>query len=156
MRAFYSNLIKLVLLTVNLFPSISYRVSPKYSRSLIARQCIGKDLTPVKQVMKSDKLYIQSKLFYAITTISQPEGAIRRDSDTSWQTPPSSIVPCDFDKDTLPRPTLITFSKDVLIEPSQSVGRWYREALNSACDMQIRLPRPAYFTKAFNKAYKEM
>jgi hypothetical protein len=52
------------------------------------------------------------------------------------------------------RPQLITFDAvGVLMQPSQSIGRWYREALNSATEMSVRLPRPALFTAAFNKAY---
>ena len=52
------------------------------------------------------------------------------------------------------RPQLITLDAvGVLIQPSQSIGRWYREALNSATEMSVRLPRPALFTAAFNKAF---
>jgi hypothetical protein len=55
------------------------------------------------------------------------------------------------------RPKLITFdAMNTLIQPSQSIGRWYREALNIACDMRIRLPQPVYFADAFKKAYSEM
>lgn len=52
------------------------------------------------------------------------------------------------------RPELITFEPiDVLIEPSQSIGRWYREALNTASKMTLRLPRPELFTISFNNVY---
>ena len=55
------------------------------------------------------------------------------------------------------RPALITFdAMDTLIEPSQSVGRWYREALNAVGDMRLRLPRPGLFTAAFNKVFADM
>ena len=80
----------------------------------------------------------------------------RYDSDNSWRTPPSTIVPFVRDKYDV-RPEIITFDAvGVLIEPSQSIGRWYREVLNSHCDMRIRLPRPALFTAAFKKSYSEM
>ena len=78
------------------------------------------------------------------------------DSDTSWQTPSTTIFPIDS-KPIVVKPALITFDAiETLIEPSQSVGRWYREALNMACDMRIRLPRPALFTAAYDLAYSEM
>lgn len=55
------------------------------------------------------------------------------------------------------RPELITFDAyDTLIAPSQSIGRWYRAALNSACNMSIRLPRPELFQKSFHTVYGEM
>lgn len=90
-------------------------------------------------------------------TVPQPSGSAREDSDRSWQTvKQENIVPVKMDKFTV-RPELITFdAMETLIAPSQSVGRWYREVLNSACDMRIRLPRPEEFTKAFKEAYKEM
>lgn len=76
----------------------------------------------------------------------------------SWRTSSSSstIIPVDLDKITI-RPELITLDAfGTLIYPSQSIGRWYREALNVQCNMQIRLPRPALFTAAFNKVYSDM
>ena len=70
-------------------------------------------------------------------------------------TDPSDVVPVALKP--FNRPALITFdAMDTLIEPSQSVGRWYREALNSLGDMRLRLPRPALFTAAFNKAFSDM
>lgn len=55
------------------------------------------------------------------------------------------------------RPELITFDAyDTLIAPCQSIGRWYREALNTACDMSIRLPRPQLFQISFETVYNEM
>ena len=79
------------------------------------------------------------------------------DADTSWQTiPKEEIVPVRIDKITT-KPQLITFDAfGTLIMPSQSVGRWYREALNSVCDMRIRLPRPALFFHAFKAVYANM
>mmetsp|Transcript_24753 Transcript_24753/g.33963 ORF Transcript_24753/g.33963 Transcript_24753/m.33963 type:complete len:426 (-) Transcript_24753:99-1376(-) len=90
--------------------------------------------------------------------IPNSEG-MKFDSDP-WQTvkPPGTefITPFDFSLSQLERPVVMTFSCwDTLIEPSQSVGRWYREALNTVCNMQIRLPRPTFFTKAFNAAFAE-
>ena len=80
----------------------------------------------------------------------------RSDSDNRWRTPASTIIPVKRDKFNT-RPQLITFDAyNTLIEPSQSMGRWYREALNTACDMTIRLPRPVFFTAAFKKAYDDM
>ena len=74
-----------------------------------------------------------------------------------WEQINAHILPVELDIKTLKRPELITFdAMNTLIEPSQSVGRWYREALNDACDMRIRLPRPALFTAAFNKAFRDM
>jgi hypothetical protein len=80
----------------------------------------------------------------------------RSDSDNLWRTEQSTIIPVDFPKFT-GKPSVITFDAfDTLIEPSQSIGRWYREALNSVGDMRLRLPRPAMFTAAFEKAYADM
>ena len=68
---------------------------------------------------------------------------------------PTNVVPVPIQPFT--RPALITFdAMDTLIEPSQSVGRWYREALNAIGDMRLRLPRPGLFTAAFNKALADM
>jgi len=79
------------------------------------------------------------------------------DADTSWQTfIKEEIVPVRIDKITT-RPQLITFDAfGTLIAPSQSIGRWYRETLNSVCDMRIRLPRPALFFHAFKAVYADM
>jgi REG-2-like HAD superfamily hydrolase len=91
-------------------------------------------------------------------TTNQPQNLLpeeREDTDPSWRTPESTIVPIVKDKFTV-KPAVITFDAfSTLIEPSQSVGRWYREVLNNACDMKIRLPRPALFTAAFNKAFAD-
>lgn len=85
------------------------------------------------------------------------DSGVRRDSDTSWQTVTNpAVVPVHRDRFTS-RPQLLSFDAfDTLIQPSQSVGRWYREALNDVCDMRIRLPRPALFADAFKVAYKNM
>ena len=114
--------------------SISMR-SPKLWRPSTAVNCVGTELTP----------------------LPRPDASgTRSDRDNSWRTPPSTVVPVKRDKFST-RPELITFDAyNTLIEPSQSMGRWYREALNTACDMTIRLPRPALFTAAFNKAYNDM
>ena len=91
-----------------------------------------------------------------LVPVAQDDGNMRSDSDNFWRTPGgSTIIPVKRDKFT-ERPELITFDGNTLIAPSQSIGRWYREALNTACDMRIRLPRPALFTAAFNKAYSDM
>jgi hypothetical protein len=88
--------------------------------------------------------------------LPQPDRDVREDSDSSWRTPSTNIIPVKREKFNV-RPELITFDAfNTLIEPSQSVGRWYREALNRVCDMRIRLPRPALFTAAFQKAYADM
>jgi hypothetical protein len=88
--------------------------------------------------------------------LPQPERDAREDNDPSWRTPTSNIIAVNREKFTV-RPEIITFDAvNTLIEPSQSMGRWFREALNLACDMRIRLPRPALFTAAFNKAYADM
>eukprot|EP01038_Epipyxis_sp_PR26KG_P004677 gene4677-6571_t len=99
------------------------------------RYCVGTELTPLPQPFEGE----------------------RRDSDTSWQTiKQDNIIPVKKDNKFAVRPELITFDAyDTLIIPSQSIGRWYRELLNSACSMQIRLPRPELFTKAFKAAYAE-
>ena len=83
-------------------------------------------------------------------------GGARSDSDPLWQTPSSTIIPIDAPKFE-GKPAVITFDAyETLIEPSQSIGRWYREALNAICDMQIRLPRPSLFTASFTKAFADM
>jgi hypothetical protein len=88
--------------------------------------------------------------------INVSKGTVKEDSDPSWRSKSSTIVPIEIPKFE-GKPSLITFdATDTLIELSQSVGRWYREALNEASDMQIRLPRPALFTSAFVKAHEDM
>lgn len=78
------------------------------------------------------------------------------DVDDTWRTKSTSIVPIEL-KPFPVKPQLITFDAfETLIEPSYSVGRWYREALNKACGMTIRLPRPALFSKAFKTAFNNM
>jgi hypothetical protein len=75
------------------------------------------------------------------------------DADDTWRTKPTTIVPIDKDFFTT-RPEVITFDAvNTLIQPSQSIGRWYREALHSVLEMRVRLPRPALFTAAYKKAY---
>lgn len=92
------------------------------------------------------------------TQVTKPnEESTEEDIDLTWRSIINpDIVPVHREPFTV-RPQLITFdAMDTLIEPSQSIGRWYREALNIACDMRIRLPRPALFADAFKKAYSEM
>lgn len=105
-------------------------------------QCVGKILQPLPK--SDDETFRQ-------------DGGKHVDTDFSWRTPrDSTIIPVNREKFTI-RPELITFDAyNTLIEPSQTIGRWYREALNNACDMAIRLPRPILFTNAFNKVYAEM
>lgn len=100
------------------------------------RQCVDKVLIPIEKI----------------------GGYGRTDADNSWQTPNiGKIIPIPKDRVFSQRPELITFdAHNTLIQPSQSIGKWYREALNTVCDMTIRLPRPAHFTTAFRAAFKEM
>lgn len=94
--------------------------------------CVGTELTPLKR----DNIPIPS------------------DTDNSWKTSINPNIVAIRREPFSTRPELITFDAfSTLIEPSQSIGRWYREALNKACDMKVRLPRPALFTAAFKKAY---
>lgn len=98
-------------------------------------KCIGTELTPIVQDKSGEQF----------------------DNDNSWKTKADQLVVPVHKENFTVRPELITFDATyTLIEPSQSIGRWYREALNIACDMQIRLPRPALFTAAFKKAYAYM
>ena len=114
---------------------LAYRGMPAHHiKATTQRNCVGTVLTPVEQ----------------------GDARNRRDADESWKTPSTSVIPYEIIKESLTRPTLITFSRDSLIEPSQSIGRWYREALNTVCNMQIRLPRPEFFSDAFNVAFSEM
>ena len=113
-------------------------IHPISSTSL---QCVGKILQPLPK--SDDETY-------------RADGGKHVDTDYSWKTKASTIIPV-FRETFKSRPELITFDAcNTLIEPSQSIGRWYREALNNACDMAIRLPRPILFTNAFNIAYAEM
>ena len=104
---------------------------------------------------------VQSKLSCVgtiLTPLNQGEpGSERYDNDNSWKTVETpTIVPVKRELFSV-RPELITFDAyNTLISRSQSIGRWYREALNAACNMAIRLPRPEFFTASFNKAYKNM
>jgi hypothetical protein len=115
---------------------------PSLIRSSTSLGCVGKILQPLP---KSDDGEFRQ------------DGGKHVDTDYSWRTPKqSTIIPVNRQKFKT-RPQLITFEPcGSLIEPSQSIGRWYREALNNACDMSIRLPRPILFTNSFNAAYAEM
>lgn len=75
----------------------------------------------------------------------------------TWRTVrPNSTVPVSCGLITN-GPGVLTFDAcDTLIVPSQSVGRWYRSALNSVCEMQVRLPRPALFEQTFERVINEM
>lgn len=92
--------------------------------------------------------------------IAQPQDGVRRDADLSWQTNPTEQIECfamPRPHETGLRPKVISFDAfDTLIQPSQSVGRWYREGLNHICDMRVRLPRPKFFSDAFKVAYADM
>jgi hypothetical protein len=92
-----------------------------------------------------------------LTPIPPPSSESSDDPDASWRTYSNeNIVPVKHEKFET-RPSLITFDVvDTLIMPSQSIGRWYREALNTACGMTARLPRPQLFHKAFKAAYADM
>lgn len=115
---------------------------PSMMRSSTSLQCVGKILQPLP---KSDDEEFRQ------------DGGKHMDTDYSWHTSKeTTIIPVNRQKFTT-RPQLITFEPcNTLIEPSQSMGRWYREALNNACDMSVRLPRPILFSNAFNAAYAEM
>ena len=129
---------------VNLSASYSMRSVNLWHQPTVsstALQCVGKILQPLP---KSDDSEFRQ------------DGGKHIDTDYSWHTKESTIIPVYRDKFKI-RPELITFDAyNTLIEPSQSIGRWYREALNAACDMSIRLPRPILFTNSFNIAYAEM
>jgi hypothetical protein len=102
------------------------------------------------------KMCIDRTVSQELIDVSKTPDGIKQDSDNSWRTQPSNIVPINIPKFE-GKPALITFdATDTLIELSQSVGRWYREILNEASEMRIRLPRPALFTAAFENAYADM
>jgi len=136
-----------IALCLNLFQVHSY--------SIAGIQAFRKEFSTLKEI---NSARIDTSLF-CINRIAKPApkpSTESYDTDTSWHTPPTNIVPITIEKYSV-RPELITFDAvDVLIEPSQSIGRWYREILNKQCDMRIRLPRPALFTAAFKKAYSDM
>ena len=46
------------------------------------------------------------------------------------------------------------FTMDTLIRPTQGIGKWYREAVNTVCDMTVRLPRPIFFGDSFKRSTK--
>ncbi len=74
-----------------------------------------------------------------------------------WQTAPSNVFPFAVNFSEVVRPQLVTYEVvGTLLDCSQSVGRWYREALNTVCEMSIRLPQPEYFTAAHKKAFERM
>lgn len=113
----------------------------------------------VKGIRTSRRPTVDTRRYCIGTNVRPLAGAdgTPTDADTSWQTIiKEEIVPVRIDKITT-KPQLITFDAfGTLIAPSQSIGRWYREALNSVCDMRIRLPRPALFFHAFKAVYKDM
>ena len=89
-----------------------------------------------------------------LTPLSTDPFSSPSDTDDSWKTSVNKNIVAIRREPFSTRPEVITFDAfNTLIEPSQSIGRWYREALNKACDMKVRLPRPALFTAAFKKAY---
>jgi hypothetical protein len=79
------------------------------------------------------------------------------DPDDRWKSKADkNVIPVDKPFPNT-RPCLITFDAvGTLIMPSQSIGRWYRAALNMACDMSVRLPNPQLFAIAYKDAYDEM
>jgi hypothetical protein len=82
---------------------------------------------------------------------------VKGDADTSWQTRQGALDIENIDHEPFGRPELITFdATNTLIRPTQGIGKWYREALNTVCDMTVRLPRPIFFAESFKKAYGEM
>ena len=89
---------------------------------------------------------------YDLTPISKT--GVRGDSDSSWRTTGMENIQFIEREKFDVRPDLLTFDAyNTLIQPSQSIGKWYREVLNNACDMAIRLPRPSFFTEGFKIAY---
>lgn len=102
-----------------------------FSNTLL--RCIGKELTPIPPPTNLDP------------------------NVEFWQTIHNpNIIPVKREKFAV-RPEIITFdAMNTLIQPSQSIGRWYREALNTACDMKIRLPRPILFAQSFKTAFSKM
>jgi hypothetical protein len=51
-------------------------------------------------------------------------------------------------------PDVITMNAfDLLIEPSDQIGLFFREVLGKNFDHTVRLPRPARFTETFKAAY---
>lgn len=128
-----------LLLCVLLEQTIGYVVGgvrPAWLRSQTRRRCVEKTVTPIER----------------------KGGDERQDSDSSWRTKDrGKVVPIPKDRVFTQRPELITFDAfNTLIQPSQSIGKWYREALNTVCEMTIRLPRPAHFTQAFEASFEEM
>lgn len=113
----------------------SFRMKNFNKRLVSARNCVG---TIVKPVVDNNDFN-------------------KRDSDPSWETIGNkNIIPIEKDYNGI-KPMLITFDAfGTLFEPSQGVGRWYREALNSVSEMTLRLPRPSFFKKSFDQAYNEM
>ena len=146
MRCSRKNSFFIVMLCTLMHLSSSFKRSanlcvPSLIRSSTSLHCVGKILQPLPK--SDDEEY-------------RKDGGKHVDTDYNWHTEKSTIIPVNRQKFKT-RPQLITFEPcGSLIEPSQSIGRWYREALNNACDMSIRLPRPILFTNAFNIAYSEM
>lgn len=94
--------------------------------------CIGQDMTPIPPPTHEIADYWKTK----------------RDPN---------VIPVHIDKKYTHEPKLITFDAiNTIIEPIQSYGRWYREALNTVLEMRVRLPRPALFSKSYVKAFDDM
>jgi hypothetical protein len=97
---------------------------------------------------------------YCIDKVTKPipfKPGVREDNDNSWRTVINPDIEFVKMEKFVNRPDLITFDAfNTLIEPNQGIGKWYREALNAACNFQIRLPRPIFFADSFKNAYNEM
>lgn len=96
---------------------------------------------------------------YCIDFEATPSDATSRRGSANladdWKTVESNIISIDHTPFT-GKAELITFDAfATLIQPSQSIGKWYREALNDVCDMTIRLPRPQLFSDSFQRIYKK-
>lgn len=77
--------------------------------------------------------------------------------DGTWKTKPRPNIGYFKQNKFENRPEIITFDAiHTLIEPSQSVGKWLREALNTVFETSVRLPRPNLFYQSFVIAYEQM
>ena len=126
---------KIIMFSLFATPALALRTMIPHAIRFSALRCVGTSVTPIPGQEPSNYPF---------------------DTDNSWKTTVNpAVVPVRRELFNS-KANLITFdATNTLIEPSQSIGRWYREALNIACDMQIRLPRPALFTAAFKKVYSK-
>ena len=90
-------------------------------------------------------------------TVSPSSNKVPFDSDTFWHTKGNNAIPFCTEGKFATRPKLVTFSaNNTLFMPTENVGKFFRQYLNDASDMTLRLPRPAIFTTAYTKAFEEM